>query len=85
MKGIVRLFEGLRAPFLRRFPSPARRFPPGPVLDSTDKLEDEKLAWYSKDIFFPVNIGSVFYSKYQVVGEMGYGGYSTVWLCRDLE
>lgn len=50
-----------------------------------DKMEEEKLAWYSKDNFFPVKIGDVFHSKYQVVGKLGYGGYSTVWLCRDLK
>jgi hypothetical protein len=48
-------------------------------------VEEEKLAWYSHDHFYPVKIGDVFHSKYQVVGKLGYGGYSTVWLCRDLQ
>ena len=29
-------------------------------------------------------MGEVFQSRYQVVGKLGYGGYSTAWLCRDL-
>lgn len=85
MNGVSRLLKSVRVPFFRRLPSPARQFPPGPILDLTDKLEEEKLPWYSKDNFFPVKIGDIFHSKYQVVGKLGYGGYSTVWLCRDLE
>ncbi|KAE8407007.1 protein kinase [Aspergillus pseudonomiae] len=79
------MLRALRTPLFRRLPSPARQFPPGPLLDSMDKVEEEKLAWHSHDNFFPVKIGDVFQSKYQVVGKIGYGGYSTVWLCRDLE
>ncbi|KAB8256306.1 kinase-like domain-containing protein [Aspergillus pseudonomiae] len=48
-------------------------------------LEEETLRWYSPDLFYPVKIGDVFRSRYQVVGILGYGGYSTVWLCRDLQ
>ena len=82
MQRLSRLFT---APFLRRRPLPARGFPPGRLLDSIDKLEEERLPWYSQDNFFPVKIGDVFHSRYQVVGKLGYGGYSTVWLCRDLQ
>ncbi|KAJ5547498.1 hypothetical protein N7513_004732 [Penicillium frequentans] len=77
MKRVSRLLGFLRAPPFQRRPSPARQFPPGPLIDSMDKMEEEKLAWYSKDNFFPVKIGDVFHSKYQVVGKLGYGGYST--------
>lgn len=85
MKRVSRILRALRFPLFRRLPSPARQFPAGPLLDSVDKVEEEKLAWYSHDNFCPVKIGDVFQSKYQVVGKLGYGGYSTVWLCRDLE
>ena len=34
--------------------------------------------------FYPVRIGQVFESRYQVVSKMGYGSTSTVWLGRDL-
>ncbi|KAL5366226.1 kinase-like protein [Aspergillus floccosus] len=56
-----------------------------PLLASTKKLEEENLPWYSPDNFYPVKIGQVFRSRYRVVGKLGYGGYSTVWLCRDLQ
>lgn len=73
-------------PSLWRPPSPVRQFSQsGVLLDSNDKLEEETLSWYSHDHFFPVKIGDVFRSRYQVVGKLGYGGYSTVWLCRDLQ
>ncbi|KAK6811249.1 hypothetical protein RU639_013032 [Aspergillus parasiticus] len=55
------------------------------LLDSTEKLEEETLSWYSPDSFYPVKIGEVFQSRYQVIGKLGYGGYSTIWLCRDLQ
>ncbi|KAL4783324.1 kinase-like protein [Aspergillus varians] len=56
-----------------------------PLLDATEKLEEETLPWYSYETFYPVKIGEVFQSRYQVVGKLGYGGYSTVWLCKDLQ
>ncbi|GLB19749.1 hypothetical protein AtubIFM61612_009665 [Aspergillus tubingensis] len=55
-----------------------------PLLDPTEKLEEETLPWYSPEGFYPVRVGEVFQSRYQVVGKLGYGGYSTIWLCRDL-
>ncbi|PWY79022.1 hypothetical protein BO83DRAFT_397000 [Aspergillus eucalypticola CBS 122712] len=38
-------------------------------------VEEETLPWYSPEIFYPVRV---------VVGKLGYGGYSTIWLSRDL-
>lgn len=55
-----------------------------PLLDPTEKLEEETLPWYSPERFYPVKVGEVFQTRYQVVGKLGYGGYSTIWLCRDL-
>ncbi|KAI9806285.1 MAG: hypothetical protein M1825_006400 [Sarcosagium campestre] len=34
--------------------------------------------------FYPVRIGEVFQSRYQVLGKLGYGSRSTAWLCCDL-
>lgn len=69
-----------------RKPSSVRHPPPlSPLLDSGDKLEEETLRRYSPDIFYLVKIGDVFHSRYQVIGKLGYGGYSTVWLCRDMQ
>ena len=55
-----------------------------PVVDSTQLIGEERLPWYDPNDFYPVRIGEVFQSRYQVVGKLGYGGYSTAWLCRDL-
>lgn len=79
-----RLFK---RPFVGRPASPVRQFAQSkiPLLDTSDKLEEETLPWYTRDGFYPVNIGQVFQSRYQVIGKLGFGGYSTVWLCRDLK
>ncbi|GAB1198086.1 hypothetical protein APSETT444_007394 [Aspergillus pseudonomiae] len=68
-----------------RPPSPSRKFSQaGIILDPTQKLEEENLREYWPHQFYPVKIGDVFTSRYQVIGKLGYGGHSTVWLCRDL-
>ncbi|WPG99531.1 Hypothetical protein R9X50_00234600 [Acrodontium crateriforme] len=46
-------------------------------------FEEEKLPGYHADQFYSVHIGETFNSKYKVLGKLGYGAYSTVWLCRD--
>ncbi|KAE8322327.1 kinase-like domain-containing protein [Aspergillus sergii] len=67
-------------------PSPARKVSQaGILLDPNDKLEEEQLPGYSPEDFYPVKIGDVFRSRYQVAGKLAFGGHSTVWLCRDLE
>lgn len=75
-----------RSSFLRSV-SPVREISQSsfPLLDPTQRLEKETLSWYSPDGFYPVKIGEVFQSRYQVVGKLGYGGYSTIWLCRDMQ
>lgn len=47
-------------------------------------MEEEQLPFYEPEQYFPVQIGEVFESRYQVIGKLGFGAYSTVWLCRDL-
>ncbi|KAG6309254.1 hypothetical protein E4U44_007222 [Claviceps purpurea] len=34
--------------------------------------------------YYPVTIGEIFCARYQVVGKLGFGTTSTVWLARDL-
>ncbi|KAL2068572.1 hypothetical protein VTL71DRAFT_14909 [Oculimacula yallundae] len=63
----------------RELPTPAFE-----VLDSSYLLEEETFSWYNPEAFYPVRIGEVFRFKYQVIGKLGYGSVSTVWLCRDL-
>jgi serine/threonine protein kinase len=53
-------------------------------IHSSHLIEEEKLRHYQAEQFYPVRIGEIFNSQYQVLGKLGYGAYSTVWLCRDL-
>jgi len=66
--------------------SPPRKFPTSGfvTLDATKKVEEEDLPSYVPEDYYPVYIGKVFGSRYQVVGKLGFGVNSTVWLCRDL-
>ncbi|KAJ5715761.1 protein kinase [Penicillium malachiteum] len=81
-----RLAQQLKQSIFGRWPSPARKFPqPGTFLDANSKLEEETLKGYLPHHFYPVNIGDMFRSRYQVVGKLGYGSHSTVWLSRDLQ
>ncbi|GFF60705.1 protein kinase, putative [Aspergillus udagawae] len=77
----------LKGPLFQRAISPARPFTQSNflLLDSAEKIEEETLPWYSQERFYPVKIGEIFQSRYQVVGKLGFGAYSTVWLCRDLQ
>jgi hypothetical protein len=38
------------------------------ILDNSYLLEEETFPWYSPDAFYPVRIGEIFQSKYQVLG-----------------
>lgn len=46
--------------------------------------EEEGLPNYKAERYYPVRIGQVFQERYQIVGKLGFGGGSTVWLCHDL-
>jgi len=54
------------------------------TIDVAQKVEEERLSWYSPEEFYPVRISETFKSRYRVVGKLGYGSYATVWLCRDI-
>lgn len=43
----------------------------------------ERLDLYAEGGYHPVEIGHVLDHRYRVVGKLGYGGWSTVWLARD--
>lgn len=49
------------------------------------KIEEEAIPDYLAAGYYPVKIGEVFVDRYQVVGKLGFGAYSTVWLAKDLE
>lgn len=51
---------------------------------STEKIEEETITINEPEDYYPVYIGEVIKSRYQIVAKQGYGVGSTVWLCRDL-
>jgi serine/threonine-protein kinase SRPK3 len=45
--------------------------------------EVEKVTDYRMGGFCPISIGQII-GKYEIFAKIGYGGYSTVWLAKDL-
>ncbi|KID59753.1 serine threonine protein kinase, CMGC group, partial [Metarhizium hybridum] len=79
------------ASILRRLPWPGRAWKPltfsNPNLTSIplyEKIEEELFPDYFASRYYPVRIGEVLKSRYQIVGKLGFGASSTVWLARDL-
>ena len=54
------------------------------TLDSSCTIEEEKVRGYKAEHYYPVKTGEVFQHRYSVIGKLGYGSASTVWLCHDL-
>jgi len=71
---------------VRRAPSPPMRFPTSgfSVVAGDECLEEESNERFKTGQYYPVKIGDIFASKYQIVGKLGWGVTSTVWLARDL-
>ncbi|KAL9945820.1 hypothetical protein ACHAO5_004487 [Verticillium nonalfalfae] len=63
----------------RQFPSSGFE-----LIDRAEKVEEEKLPFYKREVYYPMKIGQVIHDYYQVVAKLGYGSSSTVWLARDL-
>ncbi|CAI7568051.1 unnamed protein product [Penicillium crustosum] len=76
-----RFFERsfFKRPFFQQPPSPVRQFTQSNIqlLDSNIKFEEETHPGYTTENSYSVNIGEVFQSRYQVIGKLGFGGYST--------
>lgn len=70
----------------RRPFSPARTFPKSgfQLIDPATLVEEETIPNYKAQRYYPASIGEVLDARYQIVGKLGYGSSSTVWLCRDL-
>ncbi|KAK4132164.1 hypothetical protein BT67DRAFT_444063 [Trichocladium antarcticum] len=76
-----------RIPLLGRLrPSPPRVFSNSNFkkISPASTIEEETFSDYLAARYYPVRVGDVFNAQYQVVGKLGYGAYSTVWLARDL-
>ncbi|OQE02810.1 hypothetical protein PENVUL_c038G01502 [Penicillium vulpinum] len=48
-------------------------------------IDEETLPHYDAKQFYPVHIGDFFNDRYRVTSKLGYGAYSTSWLCRDIQ
>ena len=55
------------------------------TLRASQVFEEERYNNFSKGRYYPVQIGQVLDMRYQVVGKLGFGLGSTVWLARDLQ
>lgn len=54
------------------------------ILGSDDD-EQEAPSDYVKGGYHPVKIGDLFHNRYHVIRKLGWGHFSTVWLCWDLQ
>ncbi|KAH7308508.1 protein kinase [Stachybotrys elegans] len=54
------------------------------TLPLNEKIQEETVDGYNAGDFYPVRLGEIFISRYQVLAKLGFGTSSTVWLCRDL-
>ena len=55
------------------------------TFDNSALLEEERYDDFRRGLFCPMQIGDILASRYQVVGKLGFGTTSTVWLARDMQ
>ncbi|XP_041860185.1 SRSF protein kinase 3 isoform X2 [Melanotaenia boesemani] len=72
-------------PPLELTPPPPTLTPPPAQLLGSDDEEQEDPSDYCKGGYYPVKIGDLFNGRYHVVRKLGWGHFSTVWLCWDLQ
>ncbi|OBT88976.1 CMGC/SRPK protein kinase [Pseudogymnoascus sp. 03VT05] len=46
-------------------------------------IEEGALKHYNPELYYPVHTNELFHHRYRTCVKLGYGGYSTVWLCLD--
>ncbi|XP_054859511.1 SRSF protein kinase 3 isoform X1 [Eublepharis macularius] len=71
-----------RTPLVPPLPVPAAV--EGGLLGSDDE-EQEDPRDYCRGGYYPVKIGDLFNGRYHVVRKLGWGHFSTVWLCWDIQ
>lgn len=79
--------EWLRSLFRRSLKFPVS-FPTAgwETIPDDETIEEEQIEEFlQQNGYLPVDIGDILLSRYQVVGKLGWGITSTVWLARDLE
>ncbi|XP_071394493.1 LOW QUALITY PROTEIN: SRSF protein kinase 3-like [Centroberyx affinis] len=58
--------------------------PRSPELLGSDDEQQENPDDYCIGGYYPVEVGEIFIDRYQVVKKLGWGHFSTVWLCWDM-
>ena len=51
------------------------------IIDSSDEEEEQSREDYCESGYHPVKIGDLFLNRYHVTRRLGWGHFSTVWLC----
>jgi serine/threonine-protein kinase SRPK3 len=52
--------------------------------DKTTSFNSEELwPWHNPAYYLPIELGQKVNGRYLVIGKLGYGSVSTVWLCQD--
>ncbi|XP_031421724.1 SRSF protein kinase 3 [Clupea harengus] len=75
---------------LAQLPAQAEKIPALAELNHLGQLEPRSLedqedpSEYCYGGYHPVQVGDIFNKRYQVVSKLGWGFFSTVWLCHDL-
>lgn len=54
------------------------------LIEDSVMIEEETVRGYRSEHYYPVRVGEVLHKRYRVIGKLGYGSASTVWLCHDL-
>ena len=52
---------------------------------SSEMEEQEDAVDYCKGGYHPVKIGDFYHNRYDVLRKVGWGHFSTVWLCQDIK
>lgn len=55
------------------------------IVGEKQVLKEERFDKFKAGLYYPTNIGDVYDSRYQVLGKLGFGTTSTVWLARNLQ
>mmetsp|Transcript_65165 Transcript_65165/g.155588 ORF Transcript_65165/g.155588 Transcript_65165/m.155588 type:complete len:552 (+) Transcript_65165:75-1730(+) len=74
------LVEGLA---LQAWPHPQGHTAAAGEGDDFTESDDEGQDGYKKGGYHPVHVGEIYKSRYRVIAKLGWGHFSTVWLCTD--
>ncbi|KAJ5320451.1 hypothetical protein N7508_000734 [Penicillium antarcticum] len=53
-------------------------------IPSSDLIEEETITGYVAAHYYPTQIREIIPDRYQIVGKLGFGSCSTIWLARDM-